>query len=103
MATGAHSPQYISVRRNYESLAKHLLVNKTSKTELTWKYIAQGWIAPHDSPSENELISQVLERIEHDPKVYDVFIEMLEEIAGTTQIIQKLTGRYNNTFFIIAV
>ena len=94
MATGSNSPQYKSIRRNFAILAKHLKVNKNAKDELTWQYKSKGWLDLVATPSEFELVSQVMVRIEEDPKQYDVFISMLKEIAGTDQIVQKLTGKY---------
>ena len=93
MATGINSPEFVSVRRNFATLAQHLKVNKDAKEVLTWKYISEGWLDPVATPSGDELLSQVMVRIKQDPKQYDVFIEMLKEIAGTNQIVQKLTGK----------
>ena len=91
MAT--ETPQYTSVRRNYESLTQYLDVNVEAKKSLTRKYISEGWLDPVATPSEDKLVSQVMVRIKQDPKQYDVFIEMLKEIAGTNLIVQKLTGK----------
>ena len=93
MATGINSPQYKSIQRNYVTLAQHLKVNKDAKDVLTWKYKSEGWLGPTATPSEDELVSQVMVRIEGDPKQYDVFISMLEEITGTNLIVQMLTGK----------
>ena len=75
------------------TLAQHLKVNKDAKEVLTWQYISKGWLDPVATPSEGELVSQVMVRIKDDPKQYDVFISMLKEIAGTNLIVKKLTGK----------
>ena len=95
MATG--SPQYTSVRRNYEKLTQFLEVNVEAKKSLTRKYKSEDWLDPVATPSEDELVSQVMVRIKDDPKQYDVFISMLKKIAGTNQIVKKLTGKSNYT------
>ena len=93
MAIRNHTPQYTSVRRNYATLTQHLEANKEAKILLTRQYKSEGWLDPVATPSEDELVSQVLVRIKDDPKQYDVFISMLKEIAGTNLIVQKLTGK----------
>ena len=91
MAPG--SPQYTSVRKNYESLTQFLEVNEEAKKSLTRKYKSEGWLDPVATPSEDKLVSQVLVRIKDDSKQYDVFISMLKEIVGTEEIVKKLTGK----------
>ena len=88
-----YSPQHTSVQRNYENLTRHLQANENAKTPLTDKYKSVGWLDHLATPNEHELVSHVMVRIEGDPKQYDVFIEMLKEIAGTDIIVQKLTGK----------
>ena len=88
-----YSPQHTSVRRNYDILTRHLQASENAKTSLTDKYKSAGWLDHLATPSGHELVSQVMVRIEGDPKQYDMFIEMLKEIAGTDIIVQKLTGK----------
>ena len=93
MARRNQSPQYTSVRRNYVPLTQYLEANKEAKISLTRQYKSEDWLDPVATPSEDELVSQVMVRIKDDPKQYDVFISMLKEIAGTSLIVQKLTGK----------
>ena len=93
MAASINSPQYTSVQWNYAILTQHLDVNKEAKKLLTRKYKSMGWLVPVADPSEDELVSQVMVRITHDPKEYDVFIFMLKEIDGTEEIVKKLIGK----------
>ena len=93
MATRIYVPQYKSVQRNFVTIAQHLKENKDAKKVLTWQYISKGWLDPVTTPSEDELVSLVMVRIKDDPKQYDVFISMLKEIAGTEEIVKKLTGK----------
>ena len=92
MATGIYSLQYTSVQKNSVTLTQHLAVSKEAKITLTRQYKSKGWLDPVASPSEDELVSQVMVRIKDDPKQYNVFISMLKEIAGADDIVKKLTG-----------
>ena len=92
MERGIHTPQYKRIRKNYDVLTSFLEANETAKNGLTRKYKAKGWLPSHARPSEDELISQVMGRIEVSPKVYDEFIAILKEVVGTEDIVKVLTG-----------
>lgn len=90
---GINSPHYKRVLENYDRLTEHLQTDKEAKKRLFAKFVAKGWYRPGDCPSENELVNIALKRIEHTPSELGVFIDMLEQIAGTEIIVQDLKGK----------
>ena len=93
---GIHTPQYMSVQRNYARLIGHLQINKEDKKSLFNKFVSEGWHIPADCPSENDLINIALKKIEDNPSQYGVFIDMLEQISGTKDIVEDIKGTLHN-------
>ena len=97
---GKQSPQYKCVLKNCNRLTGHLRINKENKRNLFCEFIVEGWCDPGDCPSENDIISIALKKIEDDPTNYGVFIAMLEQIAGMDNIVKNLKGTLYNCISI---
>ena len=59
---------------------------------LTGMYKQKGWMNLTVHPTEDQLVTLVLHRIEQDPKQYDVFIDMLRHIPGMDLTVDKITS-----------
>ena len=93
MASGTDTPQYKVVLENIGNITHHLQGNEDAKKDLRLEYIKHKWLAKHARPEASALVEMALGRIELDVNEYEVFIEILKDIAGMGLIVGKLTGR----------
>ena len=96
MGSGKTTEEYMSILENVDTIHRHLKVDKDSKELLTVQYVKKGWLGIGENPDSKALVDKVLERISSDTghDQYDVFIEMLKEVAGMDIIWKKIEGTY---------
>lgn len=96
--SGEESRAYRSVLAHIDAITRCLKANSDAKDALVLKYKQMKWVDVTTILDENKLVSLVLDRISNDAGQYDIFIEMLKEIAGTDLIVDKLEGRPTHFF-----
>ena len=90
---GKHTREYKVVLRNLSTITNTLECNHKGKENLMIKFKEKEWIDPYVTEcSEQELVLNVLRRIELDMHTLDEFIEMLRNIVGLEQIVDVLTS-----------
>ena len=80
------------ILKNLLPITRALKLNEVAKDELTLHYIAHKWLPSNATPSESDLAKLALKKIEQDPKLYDVFLEMLEETEEMNLVLVKIKG-----------
>lgn len=63
-----------------------------AREELTMHYIRHKWLDTEKNLTESELVKLALSKIENDPSLFDVFIDMLRNTAGMSWVLGKITG-----------
>ena len=84
------SNKYQRVKGNMDKITKALVATPGAKETLSAKCKQNNWFQVTADPSEKELVELVLVRIEQSTDQFDVFVSMLEEIAGMDQIVDCL-------------
>ena len=90
--TGKESKAYKTVLACNTNIVDCLKANSPAKETLIAEYKKRAWIDIAAIPSETELVTLVLDRISIDARQYNIFMEMLENIAGMNLIADKLKG-----------
>jgi len=80
------------VKTNLSSIITALQSNPSARNSLRQKFKEKGWLSITNSPTEEQLVTHALGRIELDPNQYGKLIAMLKEISGMDLIVNKLTG-----------
>ena len=80
------------MRNNLDAIVRYLKFNPSASETLSRKFIGKGWLDATANPKEDQLVTLVLGRIEHDVNQYEEFIGMLCEIEGMDLIVDSLTG-----------
>ena len=80
------------MKTNLSSIITALQSNPSARNSLRQKFKEKGWLSITDSPTEEQLVTRALGRIELDPKQYRVFLAMLRDIEGLDLIVNRLTG-----------
>ena len=91
--SGKESRGYKCVLDNIDTIGSSLRANSAAKAALIVKYQEKRWLDETiETLDETGLVRLVLNRISIDDNQYDIFIEMLKDIAGTDVIVDKLNG-----------
>ena len=61
---------------------------------LTMDVKAKGWLPVYSKPSEEELVSSMINRIKHDTSHFEEFTAMLHAIEGMDQVVCILKSEY---------
>ena len=69
-----------------------LKANPGATDMLTGMYKQKGWVIIDVHPTEDELVTLALNRIKHDQKQYDLFIDMLRDIPGMDLTVDRITS-----------
>ena len=80
------------MRNNLNSIVRDLKSSPSASGTLSRKFIEKGWLDATANPTEDQLVRQVMGRIEHDVNQYGEFIDMLCDIEGMDLIVDSLTG-----------
>ena len=80
------------MRTNLGSITRALKTTPSASQTLKQKMIEKGWLDPIASPTEEQLVTLVLERIDQDVNQFGEFIAMLRDIEGMDLIVNTLTG-----------
>lgn len=86
------SPQYKSVKENKGNIERALKLQGTTKKLIT-KLQEKDWVDIDENPSEDQIMTKVLGRLQDDNTAsdqYEIFMKMLKEIVGLDQIIKQL-------------
>ncbi len=111
MASGEHSREYLTVKRNItdigDSLAAQmdprLFAQKLNESHLVSSYVVQK-VSVQDIPPANrvhDIIQAVLSQIKLDPSKYHVFIEVLRMEQSLSTLADKLTQCYGKLYYYI--
>ena len=80
------------MRNNLNRIVRYLKSSPSANGTLSWKFIEKGWLAAIANPTEDQLVTLLLGRIEYDANQYGEFIDMLRDIEGMDLIVKSLTG-----------
>ena len=83
------------MRTNLSSITRALQLSPSASQSLGQKFQEKGWLDLTASPTEEQLVTLILGRIELDVNQYDEFIAMLCGIEGMDLIVNTLTGMYD--------
>ena len=87
---GKCTKEYKKVLSNLSDIVGTLQLTRYAKQNLCLKFIEREWLDLSADPTEKELVTQALQRIELDVNQFDVFNDMLDDIKGMDQIVQNL-------------
>ena len=90
MASGKDSPQYKIVKDNLKHIVGTLKTNTAAHDALRMSVKSKGWLEVHDKPRAEDLVSIILNRIEHNASDYDMFMDMLCSTDGMDLIARRL-------------
>ena len=77
-----------------EDITKTLKVYQDAFKELTVKVKAKGWLSIYSTPSEENLVSLIINRIELDASQFREFTAMLHDIQGMDLVVHLLKSEY---------
>ena len=80
------------MKNNLSSITEALQLNPFACQSVRQKFKEKGWLTIAANPSEEELVTLVLGRIELDASQYGEFIAILSDVAGMDLIVNTLTG-----------
>ena len=86
------STGYDRVLSNVDGITSALKTTPGSTDNLTGKYKQKGWMNIAEKPTEDQLVTLALNRIQQDPNQYDLFIDMLRDIPGMDLTVGKITS-----------
>lgn len=98
LCTGKNTSQYKNVNTNRSKITGALRSNRPVSRTLKQKFKEERWLEPTDDPADDELVTLVLNRIEHDVSQFIDFIDMLKAIDGADLIVRTLTGMDTSSF-----
>ena len=78
------------MRMHLETITEALKSNSGALQSLSMKVKAKGWLPVSSKPSEEELVSPIIDRIKNDTTQFGEFIAMLDDIEGMDQVVYKL-------------
>ena len=87
---GKNTWQYRTVKKNLESITNALKSNSACIQSLSLKVKAKGWLPVSSKPSEEELVSPIIDRIKNNTTQFGEFIAMLEDIKELDLVVSKL-------------
>ena len=80
------------MRNNLNSIVRYLKSSPSASGTLSRKFIEKGWLDATANPTEDQLVTLVLGRIEYDANQNEELIDMLSDIEGMDLIVDSLTG-----------
>ena len=80
------------MQNNLNRITKALQLNRFASESVRQKFKEKRWLTIAANPSEEELVTLVLGRIELDSSQYGEFIAILSDVAGMDLIVNTLTG-----------
>ena len=89
---GRGTLEYQRVRTNQSSITRALQLIPSASQSLRQKFQEKEWLGLTASPTEEQLVTLVLGRIEQDVNQFGEFIAMLRDIEGMDQIVNTMTG-----------
>ena len=87
------SPQYKAVLSHLETLTTALRVTPGAEGSLLLKLQVLSWLPIGAEASAKELVTLALNRIENDVRDYEVFINMLKNIAAMEWVVNIIAGK----------
>lgn len=94
--TGRNTAEYKKVKENMERFIETIESVQNAVERLTTKFKEAGWLATHaNNITANNLIIQVLNRINNDANEHKVFLQMLRGIPGMNQIVTRMNGMFH--------
>ena len=89
-SSGESTEQYKRVNANFDSIVKSLKANTDAFSSLRCKFKEKNWCQLDVTPQR--LLEVVLDRIRLNAKVYDEFIEVLDNVDGLDLIKNTIEG-----------
>ena len=89
---GRRTPQYLAVQKNLDTLQRTLKATDDAGETLLTLFKVRGWLDQLVQTKADGLIKKALNKIENDVENYEVFIEMLKEVSGIEDAVEKITG-----------
>ena len=80
------------MRTNLSSITRGIRSLPRARRALSLRFKEKEWLDLTASPTEEQLVTLVLGRIEQDANQYDEFLAMLRDIEGMDLIVNTLTG-----------
>ena len=74
------------------------MTSDNARSNLLRKFRSQPWISPTAAPNTDGLIQVALNRIEHDIKYYEEFVDMLKDIPEIEESLQKITSKATTVY-----
>ena len=81
-----------------DKIKRSLKAISGAREALTLYYKQEKWLNVTENPTENELVTIALTRIEQDPNQYDVFMTMLRKTEGMDLIVKMLSSHGKVSF-----
>lgn len=88
--SGTDTLEYKCLLKNQGDIVMTLKSLKAAKCKLILKYQEKELIPLTESPTEEQLLVQALDRVRTKATEFRVFVEMLEDIKGLDLIVEKL-------------
>ena len=86
------SPEYQRVLTNKRNIVRTLKLTPGATGSLINEFQQESWLALGEKPTQDELVDNVLGRIELDTNALTTFIGMLKKVTGLGQIVTLLEG-----------
>ena len=86
------STGYYRVLSNMRDIITALKSTPGATYMLTGKYKQGGWMTFTENPTEYQLVTLALRRIQQDPNQYYLFIDMLRDIPGMDLTVNRITS-----------
>ena len=78
------------MRMHFETITEALKSNSGALQSLTLKVKAKGWQTPTSKPSEESLLSFIINKIGLNAHQFGEFTAMLDDIEGMDLVVDKL-------------
>ena len=93
---GRRTPRYLAVQENLVVLQRTLRGTDEAEDSLLDVFKSRGWLDPLAKTKADGLIRKALSKIENEVENYDLFIEMLQEVPGIDEAVEKITSELCN-------
>ena len=78
------------MHKNLKDIVGTLMCNTAAHHALRLNVKSKGWLETYEKPTAEDLVSIILNRIEHNASDYSVFMDMLHNTDGMDLIAEKL-------------
>ena len=99
--SGKNTSEYERVKTNLSRITGALQSIPSARDSLRRKFKEKGWLTPTGNPTEEELVTHALGRIELDPNQCGKFVAMLSDIEGMDLIVNRLNGMIVHVFLCL--